>query len=260
MIPKILHYCWFGGQPKSAKIKKCIRSWKKYCPDFRIIEWNETNFNYEIVPYCKTAYRFKKWAFVTDYVRLKVLYDYGGIYMDTDVELIKSIDSFLEYDCFMGFQHEKYVNNGLITGAEKHHPFIKENMEIYENLNFVNEADSTNFIVCQKYTTDLLEKKGLKFPCDGTIQRINNICIFPPEYFCPFDHRTYKMNITPNTVAIHHFASSWWDEKRKREYNAIKWKNRIHRIQHLPNRLLIHALGNDKYEEIKEKLKGGRRK
>ena len=257
MIPRIIHYCWFGENAKPAKIKKCIRSWKKYCPDFEFIEWNESNFDYRCNAYCEAAYNAGKWAFVTDYVRLKVLYDYGGIYMDTDVELLKPIESFLKFNCFMGFQHERYVNNGLVTGAIKNHWFIKQNMEVYENLIFTNETDSNKFIVCQEYTTILLEKRGLKLPCDGSIQKIDDIYIFPPEFFCPYDHRTYKMVKTKNTVAVHHFASSWWDEKRKQDYDIVKWKNRIHSITHLPNKIMINLLGRNVYENVKRKIKRG---
>lgn len=255
MIPKIIHYCWFGKNPKPFIVKKCIRSWKKYCPDFKIIEWNENNFNYKSNAFCETAYSAGKWAFVTDYVRLKVLYEYGGIYMDTDVELLQPIDSFLDYNCFLGFQHESYVSNGLVAGAIRHHPFILENMKVYENMPFKDEDESSKLKVCQEYTTELLQKKGLKLPCDGSIQKIDDIYIFPPEYFCPYDHRNYSMHKTENTVAIHHFASSWWDKTRKRNYNIIKRKNYFHKIIHFPNRIFMNILGNEKYENLKKRIK-----
>lgn len=255
-IPKIIHYCWFGKGTKPAIIKRCINSWKKYCPDYDIIEWNENNFDIESNVYCKTAYDAKKWAFVSDYVRLKVLYEYGGIYMDTDVELIKSLQSFMMYDCFLGFQHEKYVSNGLVTGAVKFHPFIAGNLKVYENMNFSDESDSFKLIVCQEYTTNILKKHGLKVPCDGSVQKLDKIIVFPPEYFCPYDHRTFTMNKTENTVAIHHFASSWWDADRKRQYNEIKRKQRLDFYLHTPNRFFRKVLGTEKYEILKSKLKG----
>jgi len=258
-IPKIIHYCWFGKNKKSKIIKRCIRSWKKYCPDFQIIEWNEDNFDVECNSFCKSAYEAKKWAFVSDYVRLNVLYNYGGIYMDTDVELIKPLDDYLEYECFLGFQHENYVTNGLVTGAIKNHEFIQENENVYKELEFINNEDSSKYIVCQKYTTDLLRKRGLKLPGDTDIQIIDNICIFPPEYFCPYDHRNFNMNITQNTVAIHHFASSWWDEERKRKYNYNKRRHKMHFIMHLPNSILMKMIGIDKYEKLKKFLRVKRR-
>lgn len=256
-IPKIIHYCWFGKGNKPSIIKKCIKSWHKFCPDYHIIEWNESNFDVESNIYCKTAYEAKKWAFLSDYVRLKVLYEYGGIYMDTDVELIRPLEHFLIYNCFLGFQHEKYVSNGLVTGVIPGHPFIARNLEIYENKSFMTESDSKKHVVCQEYTTKILEENyGLKLPCDGKIQILDDIVVFPPEYFCPYDHRTFTMNKTKNTVAIHHFASSWWDRERKRKYNKAKRMQRLDFYLHTPNRFFIKILGIEKYEKIKSKVKG----
>lgn len=254
-IPKIIHYCWFGGNKKPPIIKKCIRSWKKYCPDYKIIEWNESNFDVHCAPFCEQAYNAKKWAFVSDYVRLKVLYEYGGIYMDTDMELLKPLQSFLTYHCFLGFQHESYVSNGLVIGVVPAHPFILENLAVYVDKNFSNELDSKNFVVCQEYTTNILRKHGLKLPCDGTIQVLDDIVVFPPEYFCPYDHRNFTMNKTDNTVGIHHFASSWWDADRKRWYKKEKRKNIIDYYLNMPNRFLKKVMGIKKYEKLKQKLK-----
>lgn len=243
-------------EKKPAIIKKCIKSWKKYCPDYQIIEWNESNFDVNCNQFCKSAYKNKKWAFVSDYARLKVLYDYGGFYMDTNVELVKPLDDFRKLECFLGFQHESYVNNGLVTGAVANHFFIKENMMIYESMDFKNETDSTKLTVCQEYTTSLLKKRGLKVPGDNQIQMIDNIVIFPPEYFCPYDHRNFTIYKKENTVAIHHFASSWWDDKRKREYRKIKQQQKIHYCIHLPNMLIKNILGDERYEKLKFKNKG----
>lgn len=254
-IPKIIHYCWFGRNEKPAIIKKCIKSWKKYCPDYQIIEWNEDNFDVNSVPFCQQAYEAKQWAFVSDYVRLKVLLDYGGIYMDTDVELIRSIDAMLPLGCFIGFQHEQFVSNGLIVGAEPHNAFIQENASVYENLSFSNQEDSYKLTVCQEYTTNILQKYGLIVPDTGKIQIVNGVHVFPSDYFCPYDHRTFQMNKTKNTYAIHHFASSWWDEKRRKEYAVLKARVRLDRIIHTPNRLLRGVLGQERYSKIKSKFK-----
>lgn len=251
-IPKIIHYCWFGGNKKPALVKKCIRSWKKYCPDYEIIEWNENNFDVNSVLFCKRAYEAQKWAFVTDYVRLKVLFEMGGIYMDTDVEVVKSLDPFLEYQCFLGFQHERYVSTGLVIGAKPKNEFIAQNASIYENMEFKNETDSNKLTVCQEYTTELLKKRGLIIPETGKIQRLGDITVFPSEFFCPYDHRTRTMNRTENTVAIHHFASSWWDKKRKREYNKYILVDCVHCIAHIPNRLLKRILGDGGYRKLKD--------
>lgn len=253
-IPKIIHYCWFGGNPKPALLKKCIRSWEKYCPDYRIIEWNEHNFDVNSVLFCKQAYEAEKWAFITDYVRLKVLLEMGGFYMDTDVELIKSLDPFLDYQCFMGFQHETYVSTGLVVGAQAGNDFIRRNARIYEDMEFLDNTDSHRLTVCQVYTTKLLEEQGLIVPGNGTIQTVGEVVIFPPEYFCPYDHRTMTMHKTKNTVAIHHFASSWWDNERKKEYGKYKWKQLLYELLHIPNRLVKKAVGERYYEKLKRLL------
>jgi len=257
MIPKIIHYCWFGGKNKPAIVRKCIKSWKKHCPDYQIIEWNESNFDVNCIQFCLQAYEAKKWAFVTDYVRLKVIYDMGGIYMDTDVELVKPLDNFLAYDCFLGFQHENYVATGLVCGARPRHEFIGENAMVYENMQFIDELDSRKLVVCQEYTTDLLKKRGLLVPGTKDIQELKGITVFPPEYFCPYDHRTGVMNDSENTVAIHHFASSWWDKKRKKEYRKNKRKNVLYEISHVPNKLLKKYLGEQNYERLKNWTKKG---
>lgn len=255
MIPKVIHYCWFGRNPKPAIIKKCIKSWKKFCPDYDIIEWNEDNFDVYSNQFCENAYKTKKWAFVSDYARLKILYDNGGIYMDTDVELLKPIDFLMNHECFLGFQHENYVNNGLITGTIPKHSFIKENLLAYENEDFCNHEDSRKLKVCQEYTTEILVNYGLRIPCDNQLQIVNNVYVYPPEFFSPFDHRTQKTHLTHNTTAIHHYASSWWDAKRRREYNKNKRSQKVHAITHVPNRILMNVLGKARYENIKKLLK-----
>ena len=139
MIPKTIHYCWFGRNPKPALAQKCIQSWKKHCPDYTIMEWNEDNYDISSAPlYVRQAYEARKWAFVTDYVRLHVVHDHGGIYMDTDVELKKNPDALLEYSAYFGFEDGQYVNTGLGFGAIPGHPFLKEIMADYEGIPFIN--------------------------------------------------------------------------------------------------------------------------
>lgn len=254
MIPKIIHYCWFGRNKKSALIKKCIKSWKKYCPEFEIIEWNEDNFDIHCNTFCSKAYEAKKWAFVSDYARLKILYDCGGIYMDTDVEVLASISQFLELNCFLGFQHENYVSNGLMTGSIPENWFIKENMSVYETIDFQDNSNSKEFKVCQEYTTEILSLYGLRIPCDE-IQVIKDVYVYPREYFCPYDHRTRIMRKTEKTVAIHHYASSWWDENRKHEYKKSKRMHFMHELTHVPNKLLRKLLGDKVYGMLKKSIK-----
>ena len=134
MIPKVIHYCWFGGKKIPLEFRRYMKSWRKFCPDYEIREWNESNFDVFAHPFTKSAYEAKAWAFVSDYARLKVVYEHGGIYLDTDVELLKSFDELLMEQGFAGMERPGVVALGLGFGAEPKHPLIKEFMEYYENL------------------------------------------------------------------------------------------------------------------------------
>ena len=209
MIPKRIHYCWFGRGEKPKLAEKCITSWKKYCPDYEIFEWNEDNFDIESCPlYVKQAYAEKKWAFVTDYVRLKVVCEHGGIYMDTDVELIKSLDSLLNNKAYFGFENRKYVNTGIGFGAEKGNEILVDMMSEYEDISFVFPDGSYNLITCPYRNTKVLEKYGLKQ--NGKKQILEtDVLILPSIYFCPISYRTGNMRKSQKTISIHWFSASW---------------------------------------------------
>ncbi len=214
MIPKIIHYCWFGGNPLPELAKKCIDSWEKYCPDYEIIEWNESNFDVNCCDYVREAYEAKKWAFVTDYVRLKVLYEYGGIYLDTDVEIIKNIDKFLEDDIFMALEKpDYYIATGLGFGSTKGSKVLFDLMLFYENINFVNDTDILYNTTCPIITTDYFEKRG--FIRKDRNQYICGTHIYNSEYFCPKEPNADFLYVTNNTVAIHHFSGSWMSDEEK---------------------------------------------
>ena len=219
MIPKKIHYCWFGGAPKSRLIKKCIRSWNKYCSDYEIIEWNETNYDLNTAPtFVQQAYQHKKWAFVSDYVRLKVVYENGGIYLDTDVELIKNLDPFLQNKAFFGFDDNQKIATGLIIGAEINCVLLAELMGIYHNSLFVNRDGTLNFLDNTHRDSCVFEELGVKL--DNHFQIVNGYAFYPKEFFCPMDRRYRFLNLTENTVSIHYFAASWSDTKyihRKKE-------------------------------------------
>lgn len=213
MIPKKIHYCWFGRNPKSDLALKCIESWKQKLPDYEMIEWNEDTFDIEENVYCKEAYEAKKWAFVTDYVRLKVLYEYGGIYMDTDVEVLDSLDEFLSCKAFSGFESDCSVPTGIMA-SEAGHPYVKELLEYYNDRHFLLEDgtyDETNNVMI---ITAMTQKKGLVL--DNTMQVIEDFVFYPKDYFCPKSWKTRKINITENTKTIHHFAGSWLSEEIQR--------------------------------------------
>ena len=225
MIPKIIHYCWFGHASKSELVEKCIKSWKKCCPDYEIKEWNEDNFDYTQCQYAADAYKEKKWGFVTDFIRLKLIYDYGGIYLDTDVELLKSLDPLLSMKAVLGFENTQYVNTGLIIMAEAHNTIIKSMYEIYNSQSFYNQDGSLNLVPSPEYNTKVLVQLGLQQNNTQQIisDGISQITIFPTEYFCPKDFRTGALIISSNTFAIHHYAGSWTSPYLKKLIREKKW-------------------------------------
>ena len=214
MIPKKIHYFWFGGNEKPAKAKKCIESWKKFCPEYELVEWNETNFDVHCMPYVEQAYESKKYAFVSDVARLIVVYEQGGIYMDTDVELIKPLDDLLENKAYMSFENNENVNTGQGFGAEAGFPLLKDHIEVYKTAQFVQEDGTYDQTPCTKYTTNLLVTKGLV--TDGTKQIVEDLVLYPEEYFNPLDSLTGKLKKTKNTYSIHWYAASWEDVSQTR--------------------------------------------
>ena len=209
MIPKKIHYCWLGGNPLPPLAKKCIQSWKKYCPDYEIICWNESNYDFTKHPYMKQALEVKKWGFVPDYARLDILYQHGGIYLDTDVELVKNIDDLLQYKFYAGFESEKVINLGLGFGAEAGHPLLKEMMDDYDNYSFIKEGGALNLTPSPIIQSQFLRKYGLKTD-NGEIQIIHHDCyIFPQQYMFPKATGLNRYDVRPETYSIHHCAASW---------------------------------------------------
>jgi len=208
-IPKKIHYCWIGGKPIPEHNKKIMESWKKFCPDYEIIEWNESNYDFTKNRYMREAFENKQWAFAPDYARLDIIYEYGGIYLDVDVELVKPLDDLLNLKGFAGFQSEKFCAFGLGFGAVPKLPIIKELRDCYENLRFVNEDGTLNKEASPKYQTECLVKKGLIL--NNINQKINDLTIYSTEYFCPKDLVSGEINLTENTYSIHHFDASWVD-------------------------------------------------
>lgn len=238
-IPRIIHYCWFGGNPLPESALKCIESWKKYCPDYEIKRWDESNFDINCIPFVRQAYDAKKWAFVTDYARLKIIYENGGIYFDTDVELLRNIDDLLSLNGFMGTEYGRYINTGLGFGAKNNHPFIEILMNDYLPLTFPENHSDLENIACPRLTTAAFKKYGYKN--NNEIQTIERITIFPEEYFCPINGQTYEMHITENTYSIHHYDASWKPSGRKKMRKIIQMTSRI--------------LGREKALYLKEKIK-----
>ena len=213
-IPKVIHYCWFGKGEMPALAKKCIKSWQKFCPDYEIVCWNEDNFDVNQNLYAKQAYEAGKWAFVSDYARLKVLYDRGGIYLDTDVELIKPLDKLIEDTGYMGFDDYGVVSTGLGFACEKGNALVAALLADYDDIPFVKEDGSFDLTPCPDRNTDTLKRLGMDV--SDTDQTFMDMRFLPREYLCPMDYYTGKKTITKNTYSIHHYSASWTSSVTKR--------------------------------------------
>lgn len=216
MIPKIIHYCWFGGNPLPELAKQCIESWRRFFPNYEIKEWNEDNFDINIVPYTTEAYKAKKYAFVSDYARFWILYKYGGLYFDTDVEVIKSMDKIIDRGNFMGCEKaaipgatpmQMGVAPGLGLGVNPGLGLLKEILDAYTTFHFHNEDGTLNTKTIVDYTSEILCKHGLQNT--SKIQNVADVWIYPHDYFAPKNVDTKLLTITNNTVSIHHYDASW---------------------------------------------------
>lgn len=216
MIPKVIHYCWFGRNPLPDTAIRCIESWKKFFPDYEIKEWNEDNFDINMIPYTAQAYVAKKYAFVSDYARFWILYNYGGLYFDTDVEVICSMNDIIKRGPFMGCEKPYVEGNvakdlgvapGLGLGVNPGFGLIKEILDEYEKSSFIQADGFLNLTTIVEYTTNILCKHGLKNSPE--VQLINGCYIYPSDYFSPKNVDTRKLVITENTRSIHHYDASW---------------------------------------------------
>lgn len=252
MIPKTIHYCWFGKNPKPALAEKCIKSWKKYCPDYQIIEWNEDNFDINSVRYVREAYEAKKWAFVTDYVRLWAIYNYGGVYMDTDVELVKKIDKYLVHEAFSGFESTAYVPTGLMAG-EKGNSFYADLLHYYDERTFILEDGSPDTTTNTKIITNTMVERGLQ--CNNSYQVIDGFALYPSDFFCPLDARTGLLHKTKNTVAIHHFNASWLPKEAVERRNEWWQQQRREYLRYVPNRFARKIFGDKRIDALKRFLR-----
>ncbi len=257
MIPKTIHYCWFGGKEKPKLARQCIKSWKKHCPDYEIIEWNESNFDITAAPlYVRQAYEAKKWAFVTDYVRLYAMTKYGGIYMDTDVEVLKPLDPYLSNQAFSGFESDKNIPTGIMASEQNFKLFV-DLLKYYDTASFYNDDGSLNMETNVVLITNACLKKGLVQ--NGTKQNIEGFVLYPKDYFCPFSIENQKLYKTKNSVCIHWFNGSWLPEGEKERFTKelkktkkTKFKRRITDIfLSIRKKLATKIIGKNLYNKLK---------
>lgn len=229
MIPKIIHYCWFGGNPLPASVRKCIKSWKKFFPDYEIKEWNESNFDVNMMTFTKEAYSVKKYAFVSDVARFHILYSEGGLYFDTDVEVVSSFNDILAHGAYMGVEVPSIggivpaVNPGLGLAAESGNKVLQSVLDHYLTQHFLDEKGQQIQGTVVSHTTEVLAKEYGLQP-NNEIQFLDGMTIYPQDYFNPFDDNTGVLNKTKNTRSIHWYSKTWIDKPM--------WYFRITRIIH----------------------------
>lgn len=223
MIPKIIHYCWFGGNPLPELAQRCIVSWREFLPDYEIREWNETNYDVRKIPYTAQAYDAKKYAFVSDYARFDILCQHGGIYFDTDVEVIRPLDDILERGAFAGVERAGALNAGLGIASPAASQIYREILDSYQDEQFVNADGSLNLKTVVVRVSDIFRRHG--FVEEDRIQFVADTTVYPSEYFCPKDYRTGALNVTENTYTIHHFDGSWL---AREDLEKVKLGRKIH--------------------------------
>lgn len=220
-IPKVIHYCWFGKSEMPDEFKGYIETWKKFCPDYEIKLWDESNYDIGKDSYMQEAYEHKKWGFVSDYARLDIIYNEGGIYLDTDVEIVRSLDELLENEAFCGIETgSPNVASGLGFGAEKGHPIIKRMLDEYKGLSIVDEEGNLNLILCPELNTRPLLEMG--YAPSEEIQTLyyegSSITVYPGVYFCPKDFATRNLALDKRSFSIHHYAATWFSKQEKDYY------------------------------------------
>lgn len=229
MIPQIIHYCWFGSNPLPDSVQKCIKSWKKFLPDYEIKEWNESNFDVNMIPFTREAYSVKKYAFVSDVARFYILYNEGGLYFDTDVEVVSSLEDILNRGAYMGVEVPSTdgsmpaVNPGLGLAAEAGNKVLKSVLDHYQMQHFLDEnGQQIPGTVVSHTTTVLAQEYGLQ--ANNEIQTLDGVTIYPQDFFNPFNDVTGVLNKTKNTRSIHWYSKTWIDRPM--------WYFKITRIIH----------------------------
>lgn len=255
MIPKIIHFCWLSDEPYPEKIQHCIDSWKKVLPDYEIIKWDFNRFSKNDSIWVSEAFEAKKYAFAADYLRFYALYNYGGIYLDSDVEVLQKFDRFLSYPYMLGRENSSGEIEAAVMGAEKHFKPYKRMLDYYKDRHFINHDGSLNCIPLPELMRHILEKEYQYHDISNEHEFINNdkeICLYPYSYFSPINLKTLKLESTDDTVSIHHFAASWKSEKDKERENSWWWKTFIIPLSRLSK--MLEGFGGDNYRQLKHSI------
>lgn len=231
IIPKTIHYCWFGKKEMPGFLQKCVDSWRSVCPGYEIICWNEDNYDVSRIPYMEEAFEKKKYGFVTDVARLDILYRYGGIYIDTDVTLLRNLDGLLYQDAFTGVEKWGNINTGGCCGAVKHHLMIKKMLDYRSGFHFMREDGSLNIETNGWYETMPFLKAGMRV--DNTMQRIEDVTIYPSGVFHPYDYMSCESHLEEYTYAIHHFYGGWMEKSdlENRKKTQERYGKMLERMQ-----------------------------
>jgi len=247
VIPKKIHYCWFGENAHSQLVENCLKSWAKYMPDYEIIKWNEKNFDINICKYTRQAYESGKYAFVSDYARLSILYNHGGIYLDCDVEILKPLDFLMMNEAFTGFETRNLLAAWIIA-SKAGHSLIKEFLDYYDGRSFIKEDEKYDLTPNTNNITTICTRYGLK--SNNQLQLVRGLTVYPMTYFCPWKPNEKKHSFTENTYTIHHFEGSWLTIEQKKMRKSPFWP-----VAHELGKLALKILGSKKYMKLKELMK-----
>lgn len=250
MIPKTIHYCWFGGKEKPELAVKCIESWKKYCPNYDLVEWNEQNFDINSNEYVRQAYEARKYAFVTDYVRLYAMYTCGGIYMDTDVMVLKNLDEYLDHMAFSGFESTTKIPTGIMA-AERGCPLMGKLLRYYDDAVFIKPDGSLDMTTNVEIITDMLTPRG--FMPNGQFQIVDGFALYPQNIFCPEHKKLNDAKYMKDAATIHYFAGSWKSEATRKREASLWWRLSV-RPAMFVSKILKLALG-EKWVNWKNKIR-----
>ncbi|MFV0468099.1 MAG: glycosyltransferase family 32 protein [Dysgonomonas sp.] len=251
-IPKIIHYCWFGPKPIPESEKHCIESWTKIMPDYEIMFWNENVFDINSVDYVKQAFGKNKFAFVSDYVRMKALYEYGGIYMDTDVEALKLLDDYLGNDTFVGFENRTMIGTAII-GTEKSSEIVRTILDYYENTDFVDNHGNIDTMTNVTLLSKILHEKG--FTLDNRDQSIDDVHIYERDVFYPKKISNDEFRVTDQTATIHRMSGSWLTDRERRRGTSVIWRNVFRPALKRTRQAVTKILGNKMAKQIEIRLR-----